>query len=124
MNTNAANALLKNLEEPIGQTYFMLVSVNPSRLLATIKSRCTRIPLPTPRWEEGLGWLNQQGIAQAQEKLTSAQGAPLRVIKMAKGGLLRAMCNSGRAFGAVFNGPAIALSNCQTHEPIRSCIGT
>lgn len=86
MNTNAANALLKNLEEPIGQTYFMLVSVNPSRLLATIKSRCTRIPLPTPRWEEGLGWLNQQGIAQAQEKLTSAQGAPLRVIKWQKEG--------------------------------------
>lgn len=86
MNTNAANALLKNLEEPIGQTYFILVSVNPSRLLATIKSRCTRIPLPTPLWAEGLAWLNQQGIENAQEKLSSAQGAPLRVMKWQREG--------------------------------------
>ncbi|HMU67527.1 MAG TPA: DNA polymerase III subunit delta' [Cellvibrionaceae bacterium] len=81
MNINAANALLKNLEEPIGQTYFILVSVNPSRLLATIKSRCTRIALPTPLWAEGLAWLNQQGIEAAEAKLASAHGAPLRVVK-------------------------------------------
>jgi len=81
MNVNAANALLKNLEEPIGQTYFLLVSVNPSRLLATIKSRCTRVPLPTPLWAEGLAWLNQQGVADAEAKLAIAQGAPLRVAR-------------------------------------------
>ncbi len=86
MNTNAANALLKNLEEPIGQTFFILVSVNPSRLLATIKSRCTRIPLPTPQWDDGLAWLSQQGITQAEEKLLSAHGAPLRVVKWQQDG--------------------------------------
>ncbi len=86
MNANAANALLKNLEEPIGQTFFILVSVNPARLLATIKSRCTRIPLPTPQWQDGLNWLKQQGISDAEGKLASAHGAPLRVAKWQQDG--------------------------------------
>ncbi len=40
MNRNAANALLKNLEEPPAKTIFILVSHAPGRLLPTIRSRC------------------------------------------------------------------------------------
>lgn len=40
MNTNAANALLKNLEEPPPRTVFLLISHRPGRLLPTIRSRC------------------------------------------------------------------------------------
>lgn len=40
MNTAAANALLKNLEEPPRKTLFILVSHSPGRLLPTIRSRC------------------------------------------------------------------------------------
>jgi len=40
MNTNAANALLKNLEEPPTRTVFVLVSHSPGGLLPTIRSRC------------------------------------------------------------------------------------
>ena len=40
MNTNAANALLKNLEEPPRATLFILISHSPGRLLPTIRSRC------------------------------------------------------------------------------------
>lgn len=40
LNTAAANALLKNLEEPPAQTIFFLVSHAPDRLLPTIRSRC------------------------------------------------------------------------------------
>ena len=36
----AANALLKTLEEPRGDTMFILVTANPQRLLTTIRSRC------------------------------------------------------------------------------------
>lgn len=43
MNSAAANALLKWLEEPPSNTYFILVSHNPSRLLPTIRSRCRRL---------------------------------------------------------------------------------
>lgn len=51
MNRNAANALLKGLEEPPAQTLFLLVSHAPGRLLPTIRSRCrllTLSPLPEP----------------------------------------------------------------------------
>ena len=45
MNPNAANALLKLLEEPPGQSVLLLVSHSPGRLPATIRSRCCRLPL-------------------------------------------------------------------------------
>lgn len=49
MNRNAANALLKTLEEPPAKTLFILISHNIGRLLPTIRSRCQWIrfkPLP------------------------------------------------------------------------------
>lgn len=46
MNPNAANALLKWIEEPPANTLFILVSHNPSRLLPTIRSRCRMVNFP------------------------------------------------------------------------------
>jgi DNA polymerase-3 subunit delta' len=43
MNSNAANAFLKTLEEPPADCLIMLVSSNPDRLLDTIRSRCTPV---------------------------------------------------------------------------------
>lgn len=43
LNINAANALLKMLEEPPEHTTFLLISHMPSRLLPTIRSRCRRL---------------------------------------------------------------------------------
>src|SRR5262249_53833121 len=45
MNRNAANALLKILEEPPRRGLLLLVSHSPGRLLPTIRSRCRQIPL-------------------------------------------------------------------------------
>ena len=45
MNTNAANALLKSLEEPPPKTVIILISHQPGRLLPTIRSRCRKLPL-------------------------------------------------------------------------------
>jgi DNA polymerase-3 subunit delta' len=45
MNTNAANALLKNLEEPPSRTLFILITHSIGRLLPTIRSRCQTILL-------------------------------------------------------------------------------
>ncbi|WP_025898955.1 DNA polymerase III subunit delta' [Sneathiella glossodoripedis] len=45
MNVNAANALLKMLEEPPQKTVFLLLSHSPAALLPTIKSRCRRLSL-------------------------------------------------------------------------------
>jgi DNA polymerase-3 subunit delta' len=49
LNRNAANALLKILEEPRPRTVLILVSHAPGRLLPTIRSRCRRLTLsPLP----------------------------------------------------------------------------
>ena len=45
LNPNAANALLKTLEEPPRRSLFLLVSHAPGRVLPTILSRCRRLPL-------------------------------------------------------------------------------
>ena len=45
LNTNAANALLKSLEEPPPATIFLLVTSEPGRLLPTVRSRCRTIDL-------------------------------------------------------------------------------
>jgi len=44
LNRNAANALLKDLEEPPGNAYYFLTSGTPLRLLPTIRSRCRILP--------------------------------------------------------------------------------
>ncbi|HUK11609.1 MAG TPA: DNA polymerase III subunit delta' [Stellaceae bacterium] len=49
MNRNAANAVLKILEEPPRRALLILISDNPGRLLPTIRSRCRRVTLrPLP----------------------------------------------------------------------------
>ena len=45
MNDNAANALLKLLEEPPGRAMLMLLANRPGQLLPTIRSRCQRLDL-------------------------------------------------------------------------------
>jgi DNA polymerase-3 subunit delta' len=47
LERNAANALLKNLEEPPPHSLFLLVSHSPERLLPTIRSRCRQLRLTT-----------------------------------------------------------------------------
>jgi len=48
MNVNAANALLKTLEEPPEGAMLLLAAARPARLAATIRSRCQRLRIPPP----------------------------------------------------------------------------
>ena len=57
MNRFAANALLKTLEEPSPRTLLMLVATEPSRLPATILSRCHKIRIRAPKRAEAIAWL-------------------------------------------------------------------
>jgi len=59
LNWNAANALLKLLEEPPPGTVLILVAQQPSRLPATILSRCQRLRIRTPERDPALRWLRQ-----------------------------------------------------------------
>jgi DNA polymerase III subunit delta' len=57
LNRFAANALLKTLEEPAPKTLLILVAVEPSRLPATILSRCQRIRIRAPARGAAVEWL-------------------------------------------------------------------
>jgi DNA polymerase-3 subunit delta' len=59
LNRFAANALLKTLEEPPPRTLLILVAIQPSRLPATILSRCQRLRVLAPTRAEALEWLQQ-----------------------------------------------------------------
>jgi len=59
MNINAANAVLKALEEPAPRTYFVLTSSQSTSLLPTIRSRCLLVSVPTPTVDDVKQWLLQ-----------------------------------------------------------------
>ena len=77
MNMNAANSLLKTLEEPAANSILLLVSSNPAQLPITVRSRCQRINFSVPDDTVATGWLAQQGIENANDLLRLAHGAPL-----------------------------------------------
>ena len=78
LNRNAANALLKTLEEPLENRYVLLVTDKPYRLPVTIHSRCQRVVLHVPDAETGMQWLVKQGVSpeNAKQSLALADGSP------------------------------------------------
>jgi DNA polymerase-3 subunit delta' len=78
LTTAAANALLKTLEEPTPQGYLLLVSHQPGRLPATIRSRCQHLALRPPDADTVAKWLAAApaAIADAQRWVGAA---PLRL---------------------------------------------
>ncbi|WHZ11669.1 MAG: DNA polymerase III delta prime subunit [Burkholderiaceae bacterium] len=78
MNATAANALLKTLEEPPGDTRFVLASHAAHALLPTVRSRCLGHAMTWPEPAAALAWLQQQGMdpAQGAAALRAAGGRP------------------------------------------------
>ncbi len=72
MNRNAANALLKFLEEPTDQTLIILVSHDISRLPATIRSRCMKIDIVPPTSLASVEWLMQQHADKNEDQVIDA----------------------------------------------------
>jgi DNA polymerase-3 subunit delta' len=70
--------LLKTLEEPAAGRYQWLISAQPARLPATIRSRCQRMEFKLPPHGEALAWLRTQGHSakDAGEALGAARGHP------------------------------------------------
>lgn len=78
MNANAANALLKTLEEPPAESFIVLCSGHPGRLLPTIRSRCQRLDLHPAPLGEVLAWLAAAGAEMAPAGYLAVEygGAP------------------------------------------------
>lgn len=78
LNINAANSLLKTLEEPTEQTLLILVCATPDRLPVTIRSRCQNIHFQQPTLEHARQWLEDQDVQGDVELLLKlAHGSPL-----------------------------------------------
>lgn len=92
MNINAANALLKVLEEPPSNTIFVLVSNRPDQLPDTVRSRCTPVHFRVPPTDMALDWLAARDGDRETLKLALdiAGGAPLLADAMVKSGFLDA----------------------------------
>src|SRR3989338_2925489 len=89
MNLHAANSLLKILEEPPLGSVLLLVSHQPTRLPATVRSRSQRVVFPMPERAPALAWLvTQTGGTSAELLLDLAAGAPLKALALAEGGFL------------------------------------
>ena len=92
LNRNAANALLKLLEEPPPRTVLLLTAASPGRLLPTIRSRCRRLPLRPLAAEDFATVMRLAGhgddIAAAPFVARASEGAPGRTIAWADAGLL------------------------------------
>jgi len=124
MNPFAANSLLKTLEEPADSTLLMLISEDPSRLPATVTSRCQRVTMLPPDADTALAWLSAR-LDNAQRRdigllLRLAQDAPLRVLAAADAHWLRLRDESFRQFQAVAEGredPLKTAGAWQQQEP-------
>jgi len=77
MSESASNALLKTLEEPTNNTYLVLTTNAPQYIMATIKSRCEKIRVPMPSYEQSRAYLADEGWVQVYDKATEA-GKQLR----------------------------------------------
>jgi DNA polymerase-3 subunit delta' len=90
VNNAAWNALLKTLEEPQPGRYLWLLSANPMRLPATIRSRCQKLEVRLPTRTEALAWLAGHGFPDGTcaEALDAARGHPgLALSWMSEGGM-------------------------------------
>ena len=82
MTVNAANSLLKTLEEPPGDTLLILIADRVGKLPATIFSRCQRVDISVPSEALASEWLDrlQPGAAWV-DALRMSGGAPLAAIE-------------------------------------------
>jgi DNA polymerase-3 subunit delta' len=72
MSESASNALLKTLEEPTKHTFLVLTTNAPQYILATIKSRCEKIRVPMPSFDQSKVFIAQHSKAIVTEDILAA----------------------------------------------------
>ena len=108
MTVNAANSLLKTLEEPPGDALLVLVVDKIGKLPATIFSRCQRIDFAPPSEADALAWLNhrQPGAAWV-DALRVAGGAPIAALSALED--LETSASMARDMNAIGRGTGSAI---------------
>lgn len=94
LNLNGANALLKQLEEPGDNCYFLLIHQWPKPVLPTIRSRCQLLDMALPDTSSALTWLHHEASTSGStdadkddlesftQVLHLAKGAPLKALEL------------------------------------------
>jgi DNA polymerase III subunit delta' len=125
LNINAANALLKDLEEPPAKTLFLLISDQPEQISATIRSRCNQLFFATPDRSKAQQWLAQKIPDESAETLalllTFTDNAPLQALQLHQSDGLTHRKNVYRGFAEVQQGkshPTSVAQSLQAHEPL------
>lgn len=107
LNRNAANAILKTLEEPPARSVLLLVCHAPGAILPTIRSRCRRLALRAlsdDQVEQALG-------AKDDAVVALAKGRPGRAIALKAQGIDTAAARLDRAQAAIAKGEAASVLN-------------
>ena len=86
MNANAANALLKVLEEPPIYAHLILITRSPQVVLPTIASRCLKLKIKAPSESAAIQWLEAHADSKHNHyvklALRLSGGAPMRAIEL------------------------------------------
>lgn len=86
LETDAANALLKTLEEPPAKTLFLLVSHSPGRLLPTIRSRCRTLRFQPVDRDVMTAWLHNLrpmlDVAEVRAIVAASGGVPGKALAL------------------------------------------
>lgn len=126
VNTAAANALLKTLEEPVPGRYLWIVASEPARLPATIRSRCQKLEFRLPPRAEAREWLLGRGHApgDVDEALDATRGHPGQAHAWLGDGVLELRREVARGLADVGSGraavPALAQAwTADANGPLR-----
>lgn len=124
MNVNAANALLKNLEEPGKNTLIILVAHELERIPATVRSRCRILKFPRPESHRVRNWL-QQVVGDGEnidQLLQFSDGRPLLALKLLQTDALSKRLDFETLVNEVAAGEKSALPAaawCKTEDPLQ-----
>jgi DNA polymerase III subunit delta' len=112
LNRNAANALLKTLEEPSGAAVILLIADAPGRLLPTLRSRCQRLEFPAPPAALARAWLEPLAGSAEQLELIMAEAGnrPLLARALLDGDALAQRQAMAQALSSTLAGRASPLA--------------
>ncbi|MBS0366600.1 MAG: DNA polymerase III subunit delta' [Proteobacteria bacterium] len=111
LNMHAANALLKTLEEPRPRTLLVLVATQPSRLPATVRSRCQRLRIGVPPRAQALQWLTDaHGPGEWAAALQVLGDAPFLALQHETAALARTAQETRRTLDSLAAGTADPVS--------------
>lgn len=113
MTSSAQGAFLKLLEDTPPHVYFFLATTDPQKLLATIRTRCTRIDLKPLKASEMIGLLKR--VVEAEET-TVAEDVLDKIVEYSDGSARKALVLLNQVIGMEDEEKALAAVSASVGE--------